>query len=110
MFGKNSDFSSQASSFPENRYEALEESRRLLGLTESDFRSVLKVLCRTEFGTLNFSFGKVSISLSTDGDEEVCLSVGLGQGQVEKSAEYKFRLSELGLPRKQKRLEDFGGE
>jgi hypothetical protein len=112
MFGKNSDYSSQpsGSGFPENRYEALEESRRFLGLTESDFRCVLKVLCRTEFGMLNFSFGKVSISLSTDGDEEVCLSVGLGQGPVEKSAEYKFRMSELGLSRKQKRLEDFEGE
>jgi hypothetical protein len=112
MFKNNSDCSSQASSsgFPENRYEALEESRRLLGLTEPDFHSVLKVLCRTKYGTLDFSLGKVSISLSTYGDEEVFLSVGLGQGPVEKSAEYKFHPSELGLSRKQKRLEDFGEE
>jgi hypothetical protein len=112
VFGKNSDCSSQPSSsgFPENRYEALEESRRLLGLTESDFRSMLKVLCRTEYSTLNFSLGEMSISLSTYGDEAVCLSVELEQGRVEKSTEYRFHPGELGLSRKQKRLEDFGDE
>lgn len=52
----------------------------------------------------------MSISLSTYGDEVVCLNVELGQGPVEKSTEYKFHPSELGLSRKQKRLEDFGGE
>lgn len=102
--------SSSTSGFPENRYEALEESRRLLSLTESDFRSLLRVLSRTDFGTLNFSFGKVAISLSAGGDEEVCLTVGLGQGPVEKSAEYTFHFSELGLSIKQRKLQDFGAE
>jgi hypothetical protein len=99
-----------ASGFPENRYEALEESRRLLGLTESDFRSLLKILCRTEFGVLDFSFGKVTIALNACGDEAVCLNVSLEQGSIEKSTVYKFKLSELGLTKKQSRLEDFGGE
>ena len=110
MSEKNLDCSIQASGFPENRYEALEESRRLLGLTESDFRSMLKVLGRSEYGTLDFSLGKVSISLSTYGDEEVSLSVNLEQRSIGKSAEYKFQLSELGLSKKQKKLQDFGEE
>jgi len=103
-------FEASVSAFPENRYEALEETRRFLGLTESDFRSLLKVLCRTEFGILDFSFGKVTIALSASGDEGVCLNVGLEQGPIEKSTAYKFKLSELELTRKQSRLEDFGGE
>jgi hypothetical protein len=99
-----------ASGFPENRYEALEESRRFLGLTESDFRSLLKVLCRTEFGILDFSFGKVAFALSASGVEGVCLNVGLEEGPIEKSTMYKFKLSEHGLTRKQSGLDDFGGE
>ena len=102
--------SSSASRFPENRYEVLEESRKLLGLTASDFRSLLKVLCRTEFGMLDFSFGKVTICLSASGDEEICLSVGLEQGPVGKSMVCKFKPSELGIAEKQNKLEDFGGE
>jgi hypothetical protein len=105
-----SHFMASSSGFPENRYEALEESRRLLSLTESDFRSLLGVLSRTDFGTLDFSLGKIAISLSVSGDEEVCLTVGLGQGRIEKSAEYTFHLSELGLSKKQRKLQDFGDE
>jgi len=98
------------SDFPHNRYEALEESRRLLGIAEPDFRSLLKVIGRAEFGTLDFSFGKVSISLNSCGEGEVCLRVGLEHGSIGKSAEYTFRLSELGLPWEHRRLHDFGGE
>jgi hypothetical protein len=95
------------SGFPENRYEALEESRRLLGLNDSDFRTLLKVLCRTECGTLDFSFGNVSICLSSCGDNEVHLTLGLGNGPVEKSADYRFRSHELGVPKKHKKVHDF---
>lgn len=98
------------SGFPENRYEALDESRRLLGLVDSDFRTLLRVLCRTEFGTLDFNFGKVSVSLTACGDDGVCLTVRLGHGPVEKSAEYTFSPHELGLPKKHMRLHDFGEE
>jgi hypothetical protein len=84
---------------------------RALGLSDKDFRVLLKVLCRTECGTLAFSFGNVSICLSSSGDNEVYLTVGLGNGRVEKSADYKFRSHELGVPKKHKKVNDFeGGE
>jgi hypothetical protein len=110
MNEENLDCSYRASGFPENRYEALEESRRLLGLTESDFRSLLRILCRTEYSNLDFSLGRVTISLSTYGDDEVCLNIGLGHGIREESIEYKFRSGELGCAKKQRRLHDFGEE
>jgi hypothetical protein len=98
------------SDFPHNRYEALEESRRLLGIAEPDFSSLLKIIGRAEYGTLDFSCGRLSISLSSCGDNEVHLNLGLGHGPIERSAEYKFQLSELGIQQKQRRLHDFGGE
>lgn len=112
MFGKNSDYSCQVSGsgFPENRYEALEESRKLLGLNESDFHSMLMVLSRTDYGTLDFSLGQVSISLRRNFGEEVSLGVSLGQRSMEKSAEYTFQLCELGLSKKQTKLGDFEEE
>ena len=98
------------SDFPHNRYEALEESRRLLGIAEPAFSSLLNVIGRAEYGILHFTFGKVSISFNSCGEGEVCLGVGWEHGPIEKSAEYKFQLSELGLPQKQRRLHDFGEE
>ena len=98
------------SDFPQNRYEALEESRRLLGIAEPDFSSLLKIVGRTEYGTLDFSCGKLSISLSSCGDDEVHLNLELGHGSIERSAEYKFQLSELGIQQKQRKLHDFGEE
>jgi len=98
------------SDFPHNRYEALEESRRLLGIAEPAFSSLLNVIGRAEYGILHFSFGKVSISFNSCGEGEVCLGVGWEHGPIGKSAEYKFQLSELGIQQKQRRLHDFGGE
>lgn len=98
------------SDFPHNHYEALEESRQLLGIAEPHFSSLLKIIGRAEYGTLHFSCGKLSISLNSYGEGEVCLGVGLEHGPIEKSAEYKFQLSELGFPQKQRKLHDFGEE
>ncbi|HUW48296.1 MAG TPA: hypothetical protein VMW36_06105, partial [Patescibacteria group bacterium] len=53
------------SDFPHDRYEALEESRRLLGIAELDFSSLFKIIGRAEYGTLHFSCGKLSISFNS---------------------------------------------
>jgi hypothetical protein len=98
------------SDFPHNRYEALEESRRLLGIAKPDFNSLLKIIGKAEYGTLDFSRGKLSISLSSCGDDEVHLNLSSGYGPMERSAEYKFQLNELGFPQKQRKLHDFGEE
>lgn len=96
--------------FPRNRYEALEESRRLLGIAEPDFRSLLKIIGRAEHGILDFACGKLSLSLSSFGDDAVHLNLCSEYGPIEKCTEYKFRLSELGIPQKQRKLHDFGEE
>jgi hypothetical protein len=55
--------------FPENRFEAIEEIRRLLGLTEGDFACMIRLLCKSCYGNLNFVFGAVSIALSSQEEE-----------------------------------------
>jgi hypothetical protein len=96
------------SGFPENRYDALEESRKLLGLTAQDLSCILRVLCKSEFSNLDFDFGSLSISFCTYGDEEICLTFQLEQEGCERSTEYKFRSSDFGVSKKQKRPSDSG--
>jgi len=102
-----------ASGFPRNRYVALEESRKLLGLTADEFNALLKILCKSEFSSLDFDFGALSISFNTRalyGDEEVCLTFQLERKRFTRSVGYKFRPSDFGLFEKQLRLEDLGEE
>lgn len=111
MFGKNlgGQFLDIVSGFPENRYKALEESRKLLGLTAEEYRCFLKALCKSEYSDVNFNFGNLSITFDTY-FEELSLTFHLKKKGFERSAEYKFKPSDLGLPKKQKKLEDFGDE
>jgi len=115
MFEKNSSdqFKASFSGFPKNRYVALEESRKLLGLTADEFSGLLKTLCKSNFSSLDFDFGALSISFNTRGlygDEEVCLTFQLERKRSERSVGYKFRPSDFGLFEKQLRLKDLGEE
>lgn len=111
MLEKNLDspFRALDSSFPECRYVALEEFRRLLGLTQSDLGCFIKVLSKSEMCMLSFSFGDLSVSVNGC-EDEISLSFGLERKGIEKSAQYNFSLASLGFTKNQKKLQDFGGE
>lgn len=104
-----SDITGQTS-FPGDRYNALEGGRKLLGLTTCDLNCLLRVLCKSSFGHLGFSLGDVSISLTAAKDEGICLTFELERKGFERSAAYNFRPSDFGVSITQKRLEEFGGE
>ena len=101
--------SSEVSSpvFPENRFEAIEEIRRLLGLTDNDFACMIKLLCKSCFSNLNFEFGSLSVALHAHGDEEISLSFDLMRERFSRSVEYWFKPSDLGVHKKQKKINDF---
>jgi len=94
------------SDFPQNRYEALEESKRLLGISETAFCSLLETIGKADYSQLDFSLGDISLSFCSYGKCEVCLKLGFIRGPLEKCAEYTFQLCEIGLQR-QKTLHDF---
>jgi len=100
--------------FPENRFEAIEETRRLLGLTPDNFAFILKLLCKSCFSNLNFDFGDLSVELhghnALCGDEEISLSFNLRRERFARSVEYSFKPSDLGVRDTQKRINYFGGE
>lgn len=98
------------SEFPECRYVALDEFRRLLGLTEFEFGCFLKAVGKSHMCMLDFGFGDLNISLSGFDEAEICLGLGLEKNGIEKSTQYRFHLGDLGFLGKQKKLEDFGGE
>lgn len=99
-----------SSVFPENRFEAMEEIRRLLGLTDSDFACMIRLLCKSCYSNLNFVFGAVSIALSSQ-EEEVCLEFSLSQERrFARSVEYWFKPSDLGVYKKQRKISDFEEE
>lgn len=112
MTEKESDDGSQKSSvgFPQCRYVALDEFRRLLGLTNQDLHGLFKVVGKSRMCMLDFSFGNLTISLTGFDDGEVRLGLDLEQGSIDKSTGYKFQLADLAFLGKQKKLEDFGGE
>lgn len=111
MVEKESETESQASTsdFPECRYVALEEFRRLLGLTQDDLGCFIKVLSKSELCMINFSFGDLSVSMNGC-DDEISLSFELERKGMERSAQYNFNLASLGFMKNQKKLKDFGGE
>ena len=97
--------------FPENRFEAVEEIGRLLGLTPDNFAFMLKLLCKSCFSNLSFDFGDLSVELhghsALCGDEEISLSFSLRRERFARSVEYWFKPSDLGVHAKQRRINDF---
>jgi len=96
--------------FPANRYDALEECRKLLGLKAHDFSCLLRILCKAELGSLVFDFGSLSVHFCAFEDEGISLTFEFGQKELTKIAGYRFKPSDFGISKKGKRLEDQGGE
>lgn len=98
-----------ASGFPENRYEALEESRKLLGMTAKDFNCFLKVLCKSDYGDIHFDLGNILVSFFVV-HSRFSLTFSLTHRRLERSIEYKFKLDDIGFPKKQNEVEGLEDE
>jgi hypothetical protein len=47
--------------FPDNRYAAIDEIRRLLGFTKAEWRTLLHALSKTDNGWLQYMFADVTV-------------------------------------------------
>jgi hypothetical protein len=47
--------------FPDNRYAAIEEIRRLLGFTKAEWKTLLHALSKTDNGWLQYMFADVTV-------------------------------------------------
>ncbi len=82
---------------PDNRFDAIEEIRILLGFGKAEWKCLLKAISKTDNGWLQYMFGDVSVDLKkiVDIDElELKLEVKMGK-KATKSATYNFDLNEL---------------
>jgi hypothetical protein len=86
-------------SFPEDKYKALEEVRRILGLTKAQLRFFWSLLERSSSGELNFHAGNVRIQFSTWAYYEdeplpsrIYMKIRIKEKQIEHHLKYKFEI------------------
>lgn len=109
---------SESGIFPDNRFAALDEFLRLLGISRFEWVSLFKVLSRANCGFLEFMLGDVLIevhigsgtSIGDGEDDWVRIVFRVVKDNVEKSAVYTFEMMELKALDKGKQLkvESFG--
>jgi hypothetical protein len=105
MTEKVSDVISQLSSFPENRFAALEEAQRLVCFAPHEWAYFLKILQKAD-GWLSFTHGPwLTIMWSRhEEDDKLHLTLEFRRHSVERGVTYTFSLSELAALGKHKRL------
>ncbi len=82
---------------PENRYDAIEEIRALLGFTKAEWKILLHAISKTDNGWLQFVFGEVSVNFKKFVDvDELHLSVDVGKNPKSKqSVKYIYDLTDF---------------
>ena len=100
--------------FPDNRFVALDEFLRLLGISRFEWSPLFKILSRASGGFLEFHIGNVTVEVnigfgSSDGageDDWMNIVFRVAKDNVEKFAVYTFEMSELkALEKENKNLE-----
>lgn len=80
-------------SFPEDPYVALEEVRKILGLSENQLNFLLALLAKADDGHLHFHVGNVCIDFfnrSFD-EKEIVLDIEVEKGNMARSAKYLLK-------------------
>lgn len=82
---------------PENRYDAIEEIRTLLGFSKAEWKVLLHAISKTDNGWLQFIFGDVSVNLKKFVDvDELHLSVDAGKNpKAKQSIKYIYDLTDF---------------
>ena len=99
--------------FPDNRFIALDQFLNLLGFQKFEWQSLFKILGKADSGFLEYRIGNVEIEVNVgsceplDQNEEICLRIifRTEKENVEKSAIYTFKISELEALGKEKKLQ-----
>lgn len=79
-------------SFPEDPYAALEEVRKMLGLTENELDTLLALLWKADDGHLHFHVGNVCIAFfnrSFD-EKEIVFDIEVEKEKIASSVKYKL--------------------
>jgi hypothetical protein len=80
----------------DNRYHALEETRRLLGFKKSQWKSLLSALSKTDNGWFEFKQGDFRITLEKFVEiDELHMEIKLDRNNVVKTLDYRYDLREF---------------
>jgi len=80
----------------DNRYLALEETRKILGFKKQEWRSLLAALSKTDNGWFDFLQGNLRISLEKFADlDELHMEIRLKTDKIVKTVEYTYDLNEF---------------
>jgi hypothetical protein len=84
------------SNLSDNRYVALEETRRLLGFKKSEWKSLLAALSKTDNGWFEFMRGDLTVLFEKFADiDEMHLEIKFDKDKVVKTINYAYDLSEF---------------
>lgn len=88
--------SSEAFSFTDNAYEALEEVRQMLGFSKEKLDTMLALLGKSEDGHFNFDLGDITIGFHAvkfdeSASSEITFSVELTENEFAYRREYEIR-------------------
>ena len=80
----------------DNRYHALEETRRLLGFKKSQWKSLLSALSKTDNGWFEFKQGDFRITLEKFVEiDELHMEIKLDRNNVVRTLDYRYDLREF---------------
>lgn len=80
----------------DNRYHALEETRRLLGFKKSQWQSLLTALSKTDNGWFEFKQGDFRITLEKFVEiDELHMEIKLEKSNVVRTLDYRYDLREF---------------
>ncbi|MEJ2271142.1 MAG: hypothetical protein P8X91_01355 [Candidatus Bathyarchaeota archaeon] len=98
--------------FPDNRFIALDQFLNLLGFKKFEWQSLFRILGRADSGFLEYRIGNLEIEVNVgsceplDQNEDICLRIifRIVKNNVEKSAIYTYKISELEALGKEKKI------
>ncbi len=87
--------------FPDNRYTAIEEVRRLLGFTKPEWKVLLRILSKTDSGWLQYTFASVKVGLKklVDLNEIHIVIEKQGKDKPTMSLKYVYDLNDFTKPK-----------
>ena len=80
----------------DDRYQALEESQKLTGLSEEEFHFLLKGLSKASEGYVAFYLGDITLSFQAYGNK-IMLDFEVENAKTRKTIRHKFTPRELGI-------------
>jgi len=85
---------------PSDRYDAIEELRKILGFKKAEWKYLLIALAKTDNGWLQFMFGNVRVDLKKAADiDELHVNVKSQSGRTRKAVDYTYDLKEFTTPK-----------